>query len=163
MRAPLERLLKLRALVEETSRMELEQRAALAARVGRAQERERKTIRESRAEVVKTVSIDSEVEEQVEQRTIEWSNAESAAWRERQLEPLAKAAARRVEEGRAEFFEKRKERRQVESVVEVQRERLRVEQDRRTQRNLDDWFGMKQIRRAMQESRRDKGTGRGRS
>lgn len=153
----MERLLKLRALVEESSKLELERRAALAARIDRAQERERASMRESRGEVVKTVSENGEAAEQSRERTLGWWNVESAAWRERQLHPLAQATARKVEEGRAEFFERRKERRQVESVLEAQRGRERVERDRRAQRDLDDWFGMKQIRRALQEAKKGKG------
>ena len=48
--------------------------------------------------------------------------------------------------GREEFFERRKERQQVESVLDAEKARLREEQERRTQRELDDWFGMKQAR-----------------
>lgn len=76
---------------------------------------------------------------------MEWRNAESALGRERQLEPLARAAADRVAEGREEYFARRKERRQVESVLESERARLRIERERRAQRDLDDWFGMKLI------------------
>jgi hypothetical protein len=73
-------------------------------------------------------------------------SAESAAWREQQLQPLAQAAQRRVAEAREDFFDHRKERQQVESVLETQRARLRVEQERRIQRELDDWFGTNLIR-----------------
>ncbi|MGC2160522.1 MAG: hypothetical protein WA634_01310 [Silvibacterium sp.] len=148
MAASLERLLRLRSLVEETSRMELERRAALAARIDQAQQRERQNSRESRALALQTISNSSPSREQAQQRTMEWSNAESSAWREQQLEPLAQATARRVAEGREEFFERRKERRQVESVLDAERTRLRTEQERRTQRELDDWFGMKLARQS---------------
>lgn len=144
--APLARLLKLRFLVEESSRMELQHRVALAARIESIQQRERESIRESRERALNKICADDPAIEQAEQRTTEWSNAESAAWREEQLKPLAQAAARRVAESREEFFERRKERRQVESVLDAQRARLRTEQERRTQRDLDDWFGMKQAR-----------------
>ena len=50
---------------------------------------------------------------------------------------------------RVVFFERRKERRQVQSVLEAEQDRLRTEQERRMQRELDDWFGMKQIRRGI--------------
>lgn len=159
MRSPLERLLKLRALVEESSRMELERRTALAARIDRAQEHERAKMRESRGNVVETISGHGEAAEQSRRRMLEWSNLESASWRERQLYPLAQATARKVEEGRTKFFERRKERRQVESVLEAQRARERVERDRRAQRDLDDWFGMKQIRRALREKKKGGGSG----
>lgn len=146
MAAALARLLKLRTLLEESSRMELERRAALAARVERAQLRERESIRESREQALAKICEDGSAHEQAEQRTTEWMNAESAAWRDQQLEPLAQASARKVALGREEFFERRKERQQVESVLDAEKARLREEQERRTQRELDDWFGMKQAR-----------------
>ena len=146
MAAPLARLLKLRFLVEESSRMELQRRVALAARIESVQQRERESVRESRERALDKICADDSAIEQAQQRTTEWSNAESAAWREQRLEPLAQATARRVAEGREEFFERRKERRQVESVLDAQRARKRTEQERRTQRDLDDWFGMKQAR-----------------
>jgi len=128
--------------------MELERRAALAARIDGVQQLERQTIRESRRLALKTICEDGLTREQAQQRTTEWSNAENAARREQQLAPLALATAHRVAEGREEFFERRKERRQVESVLEAERARLRIEQERRAQRELDDWFGMKQIRQS---------------
>lgn len=147
MSASLGRLLKIRSVVEESSRLELQRRAALAARIDGAQQRERASIRESRRQAIGKICEDGAAAEQTQQRTMEWSSAESAAWREQQLQPLAEAAARRVLEGRADFFERRKERQQVESVLDAERERRRSEQERRTQRELDDWFGMKQARK----------------
>lgn len=126
--------------------MELERRAALAARIEGAQEEERRTIRESREAALRKICEDGPAHEQTQQRTTEWSNAENAAWHEQQLEPLARATARRVAEGREEFFERRKERQQVEIVLEAERANLRAEQERKDQRSLDDWFGMKQAR-----------------
>ena len=148
MSAPLARLLRLRSLVEETSRLELECRADLAARISRAQQHERRSICESRARALETISEDSCASEQARRRTTEWKNAESAALREQQLLPLALAAARRVVEGREDFIERRKDRRQVESILEAEQTRLRAEQERRAQRDLDDWFGMKQARQS---------------
>jgi len=146
MPGPLTRLLRLRSLLEESSRTELERRAALAARIDRAQQREQQTVRASRAQVVQTIGEDGPATEQALQRTVEWSSAESATWHERQLQSLADAAARRLAEAREEFLERRKERRQVESVLDAERARLQSEQDRHAQRNLDDWFGAKHNR-----------------
>jgi hypothetical protein len=126
--------------------MELERRASLAARIDHAQRRERESIRDSRAQALRKICEDGPALEQAQQRTTEWSNAESAAGREQQLEPVAQATARRVVQGREEFLERRKERQQVESVLEAEKARLRSEQDRRTQRDLDDWFGVKHVR-----------------
>lgn len=146
MPAALARLLRLRSLLENSSRTELERRAALAARIDRAQELERQTIRASRAQALKTICEGGPAIEQSQQRTTEWSSAEAAVWREQQLQPLAAATARRVAEARAEFLERRKERQQAESVLDAERRRLQADQQRRAQRDLDDWFGTKLVR-----------------
>ena len=146
MPAALARLLRLRALLEESSRVELELRAALAARIDRAQERERETARASRGLVIEAICDKDSLDGQGESRTVEWTNAETASWREQQLEPIAQATARRVAEGRAAFFERRTERQQVEAILDAAKAREQMEHDRRTQRELDDWFGMKLIR-----------------
>lgn len=132
--------------------MELERRAAFAARVEVSQQRERQSIRNSRELALEAIGADSPAE-QVRQRSIEWTSAEAAAWRERQLAPLAEAASRRVDEGREEFFERRKERRQVESVLDAEKACLRAETERCAQRGLDDWFAMKQIRQRNRRAR----------
>ena len=124
--------------------MELERRAAFAARVEGAQQRERQNIRNSREMALEAICADSPAE-QARQRSTEWTSAEAAAWRERQLASLAEAASRRVEEGREELSERRKERRQVESVLDAETARLRADTERRVQRELDDWFAMKLI------------------
>jgi len=131
--------------------MELERRAALAARVEEVREGERASIRAGRERALASICGGGPEEEQLRQRSMEWRSAEDAAQRERQLEPVARAAARRVAEGREEFLERRKERLQVEKVLEEEQERLREERDRRTQRDLDDWFGMKDARRRRDE------------
>jgi hypothetical protein len=141
---PLLRLLRLRGVLENASRMEVERRTALAARIDGAQMRQRETIRNSREQALRNISEDAP--EQARHRTAEWMNVESAAWREQQLQPLAQAAQGRVAEAREEFLERRKERQQVESVLENQQARLKFEQERRTQRELDDWFGANQVR-----------------
>lgn len=147
MSTPLARLLKLRRMLEESSRMELGGRAALAARIDQLQERERESARESRERALTTIGERCSGPGQGEQRTMEWMSAENALRRERQLEPLAVAAAQRVAEGREEFFARHKERMQVESVLDAERARLRIERERRNQRELDDWFGMRRIRK----------------
>lgn len=124
--------------------MELERRAALAARIERAQQREQQSIRSSRAQALRAIAADGPELERAQQRTMEWMNAEASAWREQQLLPLAQAAARLVGDGRQKFFESRKEREQVETVLDAEQARSRAEQERRTQRELDDWFAIKQ-------------------
>lgn len=148
MSVPLARLLTIRRVLEESSRMELERCVALAARIERAQEREKLTMRQSLEEVLTTVVDESNLLwEQTDRRTMGWLNAENAAARWGQLRTVAEATANQVVEARAAFLERRTERRQVESVLTSQQELRRIEQERRTQRELDDWFSLKQVKR----------------
>lgn len=144
---PLLRLLRLRSLLEDSTRMKIERRVALAALIDGACRRERQSLRNSREQALRTICEDVPGPEQAQHRTAAWMNAEAAAWRGQQLQPLAHTAQRRVAETREEFLTRRKERQQVESIVEAQRARLKIEQERRIQRELDDWFGMNQVRR----------------
>lgn len=152
MKTPLTRLLRLRSLIEESSRMELARRTAVASAIERAEERERedaRACRERAAEVI--LRSGSGTEEQAAElarlREAEWRSANAAGGRAQRIAPLAEAAERRVIAGREEFLERRKERRQVERVLESAAERELVERERHEQRELDDWFGMKQSRR----------------
>lgn len=154
MSASLTRLLRLRSLLEDSSRTDLERCAALAASIERAQQRERHTIRESREQALDSLYEDGPAADQAEQRTIAWTTAESASWREQHLQPLALAAAHRVGERRAEFLERRKERRQVETILDAEDARLRTEHERQAQRELDDWYGAKQVRQRRQSKGR---------
>lgn len=140
--------------------MELERRTSVASTLERVRERERLSARESRARAVEAIyqanaesagAVKGNAEDQNRLREAEWRSAESFTGRERQMVPLVRAAERHAAEGCEEFLERRKERRQVERVLESAAERERVERERREQRELDDWFGMKQARQARDE------------
>lgn len=156
MPASLARLFRLRLLLEESSRTEVERRTAFAALIESARQREREGARDNRARALRLIcETVADAEQDARQRTLEWSNAEAALWRERQLQPLAQAAARRLAEQRDEFLARRRERWQVESILDAEKMRAKSEQERRTQRDLDDWFSAKQIKiRRESKSRR---------
>jgi hypothetical protein len=157
---PLVRIFRLRALLEEVSRAELERLAQQASQVERALARERGLTLASRREAfslipgVKSYQTGSVADTGPADQAVKekWIVAEAAGdmaqYRERQLEPLAHAAARRVEAGREEFFARRKERQQVETVLQNEAALRRINQEHRDQRALDDWFAMMQIRRS---------------
>jgi hypothetical protein len=155
--ASLARLLRLRLLLEESSRMEVERRTAFAARIESARWLEREGARNNRARAQRIIcEAVADAEQAARERTLEWSNVEAALSRERQLQPVAQAAAQRLVEERNEFLKRRRERWQVESVLDAEKMRARFEQERRTQRDLDDWFSAKQIKvRRESKSRRN--------
>lgn len=145
--ASLNRLLTIRYMLEESSRMDLERRVALLARIEGAQRREKLAIHRSREQVLAAVIDESDpVQERASRRVIESSNAEKAGARWKHLRVMAEATENRVIEARLAFLERRTERRQVESVLESQQELRRTDRERRNQRELDDWFSSQQVR-----------------
>ena len=141
------RLLKIRRLLEDSSRAELERRVVFAARIERAGQRDKAAILRSRElALAAIIDEDNSVQEQADRRTLEWSDAEKAAARRQQLRTMADAAENRVVEAQVAFLSRRTERRQLECVLDAELERQKREQERRAQRLLDDWFSSKQVR-----------------
>ena len=165
MNRPLVRVFRLRALLEEVSRMELEGLAQQASRIERARARQRDLAITCRREALSLIPDAKSGETGNEGGTVSasadraakegWTLAEAARnmaeFRARQLEPLAQIAMLRVEAGREEFFLRRKERQQAETVLQNEAALRKIDQERREQRVLDDWFAMMQV-----QSRLDK-------
>ncbi|MGH9586255.1 MAG: hypothetical protein ACRD3F_04850 [Acidobacteriaceae bacterium] len=148
MAASISRLLKVRRLLEESARLELERRVALADRIERAEECELTNMHESRERAVAAIVDEGDSEQQQSYlRHAEWANADRSAVRRQMLRAMGEATESRVIEARMAFLERRTERRQVKSVLEAGEARARYEQERRIQRDLDDWFGVKQFQR----------------
>lgn len=164
MKTPLTRLLRLRALLEESSRMELERSTAAASAISQARERERGNARVSRARAAEAIfqssgqsnvaSAAARLDDLARLREAEWRCAAMSAGDEQRIVPLARAADRRVAKEREGFMERRKDRRQVERVLESAVERAHLERERHEQRELDDWFGMKQSRHEQRRKQR---------
>lgn len=147
MPASLARLLKVRRVLEESSRMELERRVALGARIQHSEEREKAVLLQSRENALAAVIEGSgSVQDSKDRRVIEWANVESAMARRQQLRAMADATETLVIEARATFLQRRRERRQLESVLDAEQAIRRTEKDRRDQRDMDDWFSLKQVR-----------------
>ena len=135
---PLDRLLRLRALLEDIGRMELEMRLQELGQIERALTQriaDRKTLREQ--SFVGFAHADNAI----------WTEAEVMhEWSESEQGILARAHQKKlVEVGSAEesYLEHRKERRQVERVIEDHAATATTEQNRRRQRELDDWFAQR--------------------
>jgi len=156
---PLVRVFRLRALLEEASRVELERLAKHASRVEQARERERGMVLACRKEVFSLIleagsakvgsgADGGSVRQAANERWfLPAAVGEISAWQERRLEPLAQVAACQLEAGREEFFMRRKERQQVETVLQNAAELRKIEKERRDQKTLDDWFAMTRCRR----------------
>ena len=157
MRKTLPRLLRLRALLEEESRIRLEKLVQRATFVERAREREAALIFASRCEAYSLLSSSVGVSPGEDSDSPEGSaipawitaviDGEMAHRREQKLAALAQVAARRVEAGRDAMFQLRRERQQVETLFHSETTRRKVELERRKQRELDDWFAAMRDRR----------------
>lgn len=151
-------MLRLRSLLEEESRIQLEKLVQDISRIEDAQERE-----EEIASACKDVafSIISEkcgapagVSDPASALRIAkgaWKIAladrEVAHLRKQQLASFAQLTASRVEAYREELVERRKERLQVENLLRHDALIRARELERREQRSLDDWFAAARCRR----------------
>jgi hypothetical protein len=135
---PLDRLLRLRLLLEDVSRMELEvclQELAQVETVVALRNEGRKTIRQQ--SFAGFAGADNAVWIEAEAMS-EWT-----AWEQGILETARQKKAAEVSVAKASYLERRKEYRQVKSVIEARMAELAMEQTRREQRELDDWFGQR--------------------
>jgi hypothetical protein len=134
----LRRLFRLRSLLEEVSRVDLEARLQELTRmesIHASMQESRGAMRQRRFAGI------------VESRNDDWREAQVLdAWLAKEKEMLEAALyknAREAEDFKAEYFERRKERRQVESIIKAGVHEAAVERGRQDQRQLDDWFGQR--------------------
>jgi hypothetical protein len=122
-------------LEEETARLRALER--LAAEAGREASASRE-----RWFVAVEGNKNDETNEEItgEERIAEESAWELAVWRRASAEARRPALRAEVARARDEFLEGRRERMQVESLVEAAESVKREEGDRREQRRLDDWY-----------------------
>lgn len=133
---PLRRLLRVRALEEEQSRLALEAELGELRRLESAlhgtEERERRG-----RELVHDSAKSGEALDRI--AGIEESKAASRAGF--LLKSRVESAGAMVADLQEEFIEKRVERRQAETLVGEIEAREMIEQGRRSQQRLDDWYG----------------------
>lgn len=143
------RILRLRSLLEDVSRVELEARLQQLTRVESALLRLQEIERDTRAQTFSDIAEDLNSDWIQAGTLTEWMEWERGVY-ERTLRRKAVA----VEAARAEYLERRKECGQVKSVMEVRMSAKAIERSRREQRELDDWFGQKQMGRGQSNSLR---------
>jgi flagellar export protein FliJ len=132
------RLLRLRSLLEDVSRLELEVRLQELAQIetGVAHLEEDKKINRRRS-----------FEGFGHAENASWVEAEAlveiATWQQEMLAGMHQKKTAEVEAAKAIFLERRKESRQAESVVEARATERAIQRNRREQRSLDDWFNQR--------------------
>ena len=138
MKHPLDRLLRLRSLLEDVSRLELEARLQELAQVESALARSEQTIREMREAGFSGIAQDKSEDWLEAQAVSDWT-----AWEHGVFEKARQRKSSEVNAAKAVYLERRKERSQVESVIEASEAEMAMERSRREQRELDDWFGQR--------------------
>jgi hypothetical protein len=148
----LDRLLHLRALLEEVSRAELERRLRHRSRIEEAQHREQMISLQLRNKSVallegsETASVKSAKRQHPEQRDLRiFAESDRRASDERRdrLVSIAVEGSIQVQKAQQEFLMRRDETRTLETLIRNKKAQMELEQNRRDQQRLDDWFAGK--------------------
>ena len=137
----LERLLRVRRLMEEMSRGEFAARRMEQAELERRRDAARESSLALRAEARAVLAGGEETVAGMWQRLL--ADSEQSSGQVEQWALVARQSGERVEEAERKYLEERRSRMQAEIVVRERAAAERVERERREQREIDDWFGMK--------------------
>lgn len=161
---PLERIVRFRRLAEQQARRELERATQLLRAATAACERQSAMVAEQRASLAQSwmqahsgdPSLPANAATQLPEGGAQgWLIAEAAlefsGWTRAQLEQICAAEARRIEPLVARYTECRRTLRQTEKLIEQRAELARVEQERRTQSEADEWFLQRNLRHSRHE------------
>ena len=136
MKRALDRLLRIRALLEERAQLELAKRTGEMLRIEKGAERLQRLAVAIRVDACAALSRG----EATDRWLTDIADAEILGWNSGRLNALARARRPAVEEARHELMARRLERRQVESLLASAAEAEKEEQGRRDQKRLDEWF-----------------------
>jgi flagellar biosynthesis chaperone FliJ len=135
---PLDRLLRVRSLLADVSRVELESCLQELAQVEYALMHMEETGKVMRRRSFGGI-IGAQSEDWLEAQVLgEW-----LGWEKEIFEKARRQKMTEVDAAKAVYLERRKECRQVESVIDAKASVAAMEYSRREQRELDDWFGQR--------------------
>ncbi len=134
MKHPLWRLLRLRGLLEEQMQLDLELRRSQMRRLETAVSDHEKRARAARGDALEHLAGGGD------EWLLDSADAEILAWKSARLRLMAESRIPEVEEARAALLARRKERRQVESLVNRAAECEALEEARAEQKRVDDWY-----------------------
>jgi len=143
MRRTLDRLVRVRGLIESLSRVEFERKNAELRTIETSAKEQRRLGERTRAEVLKQLAG-----EPSPSWRLDLADGEILRWKRERLEVLAEGARPSLGRTREEYLRRRVDRRQAEVLAanaaqDEQRERARREQNR-----LDEWFQSRSARRS---------------
>lgn len=135
MERSLTRVLRLRALLEDVSRIELEAQLQELTRIEGALAESEKAGTAMRQRIFLGIAQGQNGDRAEIGLLSEW-----IAWERRLYEKKRRSKAVTVDASKAEYLERRKEHGQIRSVIEARMSAAAIESRRREQRELDDWF-----------------------
>ena len=147
MKRPLRRLLRVRALVEEVARLQLEKRTAEMRALTLAAEHQQEIVRSARSLAIEDLTGGQT--SGTESWCLRIADAALAHSREARLEALADAAKPGIVQAGEELLERRVERRQVEILHEAEMQAEEQRQIRQDQSRTDDWFQSRSVSRKL--------------
>jgi hypothetical protein len=142
----LQRLFHIRRLEEDQRRGTLEAAVAKLNLLVHAREQAAEMEIEGRAHMVEGAASGELVD-----RVAGLVQTDVARRRRQMLVPRIASAEAHAADCRREFLEKRVQRKQTEALIEEATARHELESERRSQRNLDDWFGARMHRQTNDE------------
>lgn len=145
MKGSVQRLLRVRRLLEDVSRVEFGARSAEQLEMEDRREAARGSSQELRRQARAVLAV-SAAEERKAPAAGLWhrllADSEGSSVQEKRWDQAAREAAVRAGEAERRYMTDRMSRMQVEIVVRERAAAERLEQDRREQREVDDWFVM---------------------
>ncbi|MFY9746213.1 MAG: hypothetical protein WA891_09140 [Acidobacteriaceae bacterium] len=138
MKRKLDRVLRIRALLEDLSRLEFEKKIANMRFLEMAAEQQRHLARSLRADALQMLEEDQSVRR--ESWPMRIADAEILDWKEARFEALADESQGAVREAREALLARRLERRQVEALLATAAREEKKGQVRREQNLTDDWY-----------------------
>jgi hypothetical protein len=136
MKRNLGRILELRELLEEVSRLDLEKKRGEMLLMESAGKQQGCLALEARADAMRILTE----ERGPESWRLDMADVEILGWKEERLRALAAICRTTVERARNELLERRLDRRQVEALIRAA-ERLEKQADlRREQQRADEWY-----------------------
>ncbi|MGB9031612.1 MAG: hypothetical protein WCC27_15935 [Acidobacteriaceae bacterium] len=138
MKRKLDRVLRIRALLEDLSRLEFEKKLAGLRFLETAAQQQRQLARSLRSDALQMLEVDQSARR--ESWAMRIADAEILDWKEARFEALAEEAQGVVREAREELLARRLQRRQVEVLLSADARAEKKGQVRREQNRTDDWF-----------------------
>lgn len=145
MRWKLERLLHIRMLLEEAAQFELEKKRAEMCTLERACEEQRRlalSVRQQALEVLNSTERSTG-----DEWCMRITDADLLGWKRRKLTAAVESRRPIVEAATKDYLARRIERRQMAALAALFAEKDNRESVRRAQRQLDDWFHGRAVRR----------------